>query len=868
MGDGAVSDQAVAAGCNSGPSTPRSDTDATDSGAEAPGAGLAAAAAADAEGALAATPRSDGAARARAHAARVDARLAGAGAGAADRLEAAEEAREAWAAEGTMVASAWLAWLGDASAAAAAGALAPGRLSALHERAAAAVASADVWLAYVRLLMEQTPGVEDLEQTAVETVRDGFERALASVGLHVDCGSRLWEAFAAFEGAVADALAEAGDAEAERAERRANDVLWRWARLPLEGSSRAITMWKERHAGDGEDVPSDLAGHFSAAMARLDQLRPYEEMVKQPACSESAWLQYAQYEARSKEASAPMRAIAVHERAVTAKPHSSELWRAYVEACVLQRDRARVLARAVCGVPWDVTLQAMHLRSLERNGEDGIEAFNAAVASACGLNEVAELYKQRADALRRNVLPTGFDGGATADDAEGVMALNDLLSGAIAYMRTAAPQYPGLSLRFVEYLADMRTRLEGDTDATDVLWDEELKLNGRFAPAWEAAVKQARDRGSAARARALLRRCHARAFPDDPTATARLAALWIDLEAREGTLEDYESALAKTAKATGQQYDRVLAAERRERREQEARQASEERRERESAARLESRRAKAEHKREKLKSKQKVRPARAPAPTAAPACASHGCAEVPVRARRGTRPGGWHGSLTRARWLRRVVARAPQAKARESAIVPDDAPLCKCGVKSQLKTVWKEGAHKGKQYFSCAKAECNYFAWREAIDAVRAAGGADADAEGYGGGRQKKQQGRDPGGRGGGRGGGRARGGLGFGRGRGRGLGRGVPDRSRDGGDREDREDREDGGGKRKREGEDAQTPDSAGGGSGGASKRAKPAPAPFAAFMPRAVASKGVAGASAGTARPRTNDDFRSLLSKGDGPK
>ena len=104
-------------------------------------------------------------------------------------------------------------WIQDAEAAGSP----PDEVSALLARAAteASAASADVWLRLARHVVAHAAGIEELKVDAVAAVRDAFERALAAVGLHVDAGSRVWEAYAAFEVAVADALATAAEETAE-----------------------------------------------------------------------------------------------------------------------------------------------------------------------------------------------------------------------------------------------------------------------------------------------------------------------------------------------------------------------------------------------------------------------------------------------------------------------------------------------------------------------------------------------------------------------------------------------------------------------------------------------------------------------------
>lgn len=67
---------------------------------------------------------------------------------------------------------------------------------------------------------------------------------------------------------------------------------------------------------------------------------------------------------------------------------------------------------------------------------------------------------------------------------------------------------------------------------------------------------------------------------------------------------------------------------------------------------------------------------------------------------------------------------------------PSNKPQCYCGLYATLKTSKKEGDNYGREFYMCTKAgrSCNYFQWKDDVDAGKVGPARPGGGGGFGGG--------------------------------------------------------------------------------------------------------------------------------------
>ncbi|KAK9161931.1 hypothetical protein Syun_002833 [Stephania yunnanensis] len=118
-----------------------------------------------------------------------------------DDIDKLRQARESMAAIFPLTPSMWQEWAND-EATLSTGIKDFATIEQLYERGQHDYLSVSLWCDYLNFVLKHDPSVCEFSSSGVSKMRNLFERALTAAGLHVSEGSKVWEAYIAFEETV------------------------------------------------------------------------------------------------------------------------------------------------------------------------------------------------------------------------------------------------------------------------------------------------------------------------------------------------------------------------------------------------------------------------------------------------------------------------------------------------------------------------------------------------------------------------------------------------------------------------------------------------------------------------------------------
>ncbi|KAJ4445263.1 hypothetical protein ANN_07064 [Periplaneta americana] len=199
-----------------------------------------------------------------------------------DRLR---KARESMSKHFPLTPELWLSWLKDEMGLATSD-IERTAVAELFERAVQDYLSVDLWLEYAQFSI----GNMGL-QYGVKIVRDTFERALTSVGLHVAKGAILWEAYREFENVMLGMLqakvnADSNDAQKQELDAQKKRMVAIFRRqlacplLDMEKTYQEFTEWLNEEPDRRDDVDmKNIENGFKKALLKLSKILPFEEQL-------------------------------------------------------------------------------------------------------------------------------------------------------------------------------------------------------------------------------------------------------------------------------------------------------------------------------------------------------------------------------------------------------------------------------------------------------------------------------------------------------------------------------------------------------------------------------------------------------------
>ena len=198
----------------------------------------------------------------------------------------------------------------------------------LYEAATAEFLSVDTWLSYLQFAMSLPAASEDNADETVSRVREIGEKALAAAGLHLSQAGRLWDAYRAYE----QALASAGWGGADTVE-KVRTLFHRQLKVPLMGMEATLegyAEWEEAQGTTG-GVPAAVQAAYDAALQLREIRFPLEEMLgAEDATEDVLSTTYSAYIKTEEATSDTSRITYMFERALAALPSKEALWVRYI----------------------------------------------------------------------------------------------------------------------------------------------------------------------------------------------------------------------------------------------------------------------------------------------------------------------------------------------------------------------------------------------------------------------------------------------------------------------------------------------------------------------------------------------------------
>ncbi|XP_022340245.2 spliceosome associated factor 3, U4/U6 recycling protein-like isoform X1 [Crassostrea virginica] len=280
----------------------------------------------------------------------------------------------------------------------------------LFERAVKDYLSVDVWLEYVQFCIGGMGQIDGISH-----IRDVFERALGTAGLHVSAGSSLWEAYREFENALMSGyMPQPGQVATPEQEEKFNSqqdrvvsLFKRQLSIPLMDMQETMGEFKEYFE---EEIDDGTKEAYHKALEKLQKLLPYEEALTaaEPPRLE-AYLSYIDYEMTHDD---PARIQNIFERALQENCLNPELWLKYAKYLDHKRLQVEPLVlgmyeRSVRNCPWCSQLWQRYVLAMERFHKPQTEIKELVDrALQCGFNSGADylvVWSTYCDYLRRRI---------------------------------------------------------------------------------------------------------------------------------------------------------------------------------------------------------------------------------------------------------------------------------------------------------------------------------------------------------------------------------------------------------------------------------------------------------------------------------
>ncbi|CAG2256094.1 SART3 [Mytilus edulis] len=434
--------------------------------------------------------------------------------------------------------SLWLEWLKDEISLAGDDQKERKKVEELFERAVKDYLSVKIWLEYVQFSIGGMAS-----QDGVIKIREVFEKALSSAGLHVAQGSSLWEAYREFENAILMGVMPAPGQVATKQQEDDFDVqhkrimalFKRQLSVPLNDMEESFTEYKEWLQGE---IDSQIKQQFHKALEYYKKIQPYEKDLLTKEDKKEVYTSYIDYEISHGTAA---RVICLYERSVQENCLEPEVWINYTQYLDAKlRDETLsipVFERSVRNCPWCSQLWSDYLLTLER-AKKSHQTIKGTVdrALSCGFAEggsYLQIWTTYCDYLRRWIR---WD----EDHEEQLTLFRANIEKAVEHLYTIPDGDPTGSLR--QFWANIEAKYCKNVTKGRELWNEIMtEGHGNEAAMWLNFYHFERCYGDNKHCRKLLQRA-LNSVSDWPES---IVDAFINFEREEGDLEQYESALSK-----------------------------------------------------------------------------------------------------------------------------------------------------------------------------------------------------------------------------------------------------------------------------------------------------------------------------------
>ena len=405
----------------------------------------------------------------------------------------------------------------------------------LFESAVSDYLSVQIWLEYCKFtIICMTGGVASLDD-----VRQLFERALVSCGLHVSLGSSLWEAYREFETTVLVSVNEVADEDKDIKSQvvRVAQVFKRQLSVPLVGMETTLTDFT-KWANENNITVGDYTHGYKKALSMLEKCMEHEEKLKR--AESPRFEEYKKYIEFEVSAGDPARIQFVYERAIAENCLQPALWMdytQYLDRKLKIKDLAlSVHRRAVRNCPWISQLWENFIRAMERNSADDQsvkevldEALQSGFTSADDYITVWSAYIDYQ--WRKRDIP---DVGETT-----MSNVRETFQKAIEHVEQLFGQRADQGASLKRHWAALEAQHFGKMEKARELWESVMSEgHRRQVSMWMEYAELERRCGSIEQTRKLLHEAVVRGSDDPQRAYNAL----LQFEREEGTLAQWEAA--------------------------------------------------------------------------------------------------------------------------------------------------------------------------------------------------------------------------------------------------------------------------------------------------------------------------------------
>lgn len=429
------------------------------------------------------------------------------------------------------------------------------KIEDLFEKAVEDYLSVNIWLEYVQFSIGGMAA-----QDGIIRIREVFEKALTSAGIHVTQGSSIWEAYREFENAILLGIMPApGQVATKQQEddfstqhKRILNLFKRQLSVPLNDMEETYIEFQEWLQ---EEVDSQIKQLYQKALEKYNSIKPFEQDLLTAENKTEVYMSYINHEISHGNAS---RVICLFERAIKEICLDPEIWVKYTNYLnTTLKDYTLsipVFERSVRNCPWSPQLWSDYMLTLERANKSHNtmkDIMDRALLSVT--TDFLLIWTTYCDYLRRKVK---WD----TEHTEDLALFRANIEKAVEHLYTIPESDPFGSLR--QFWANIEAKYCKNVTKGRELWNEIMtEGHGNEAAMWLNFYHFERCYGDNKHCRKVLQRA-LNSVSDWPES---IVESYINFEREEGDLQQYEQAVAKcTAQMERIKERRQLAAEKEE----------------------------------------------------------------------------------------------------------------------------------------------------------------------------------------------------------------------------------------------------------------------------------------------------------------
>ncbi|KAL0105947.1 hypothetical protein PUN28_015987 [Cardiocondyla obscurior] len=425
----------------------------------------------------------------------------------------------------------------------------------LCERAVKDYMSVELWLVYLQFIIEHMGKDEE----KIDKIRQLFERALTTVGMHVTKGAIIWEAYREYENMILiSMLSLDGENENGRKKAQLERIISLFKRqlssplLDMDKTYEEFKSWCAKYSAEIEKSilkwtsdEKSILKYYKQSSTKLTSYLPFEEKLVSAQGQSELLDAYKGYLLYIKQNNSDLITI-LYERAITDLSLETSIWLDYITYLENKSRMVHVLDpiyhRASRNIPWCPTIWRKWMRSYEAWNKpiSEIQAIleNALSAGFSTAEDYRNLWIAYLECLRRKL-----DQYPDEERDKHLNVIRKTFNRACEYLA----KYFGLdgdpNCVILQYWARFEAVHADDMEQTRRLWADILSQeHSATASYWLEYIVLEKCYGDSKH----LRKLYQKALSSTQDWPETIANSWLDFERDKGTLEQMEFCEIKT----------------------------------------------------------------------------------------------------------------------------------------------------------------------------------------------------------------------------------------------------------------------------------------------------------------------------------